>query len=167
MQIISNEYFYFLFLIHTGNLVTERWHGRISHAKFSRGLHLIIDGYDCDSKLLSDRCSLLRWLADLPAQIGMSTLMPAAVERIEYPRCRREDEGLSGVVVICESHIAIHTWPRRREIQADVYSCRSFDADAVLAHFVQDFSIGSYDTQLIVRRRRTEDREEARGQSSP
>jgi S-adenosylmethionine decarboxylase len=84
----------------------------------------------------------------------MSTLMPAAVERIEHPRCHPEDEGLSGVVVICESHIAVHTWPRRREIQADVYSCRPFDFGAVLAHFIHDFGIGDYDTQLIGRRRR-------------
>jgi S-adenosylmethionine decarboxylase len=63
---------------------------------------------------------------------------------------------LSGVVLICESHIAVHTWPRRREIQADVYSCRSFNADAVLAHFVHAFCIGSYDTELIGRRRRTD-----------
>jgi S-adenosylmethionine decarboxylase len=120
-------------------------------------MHLIIDGYDCHSELLSNRISLLRWLDDLPPQIGMSILMPATVGSIHPPKCRPVDEGLSGVVVIHESHIAVHTWPRRGELQADVYSCKRFDAEKVLDHFVHDFGIGSYDTQLIDRRRRTED----------
>lgn len=117
-------------------------------------MHLLIDGYDCRSHLLSDRDSLLRWLDALPPKIGMSVLMPPAVERIEHPRCKPEDEGLSGVVVICESHIAVHTWPRLLEVQADVYSCRPFEAEAVLACFVRDFGIGSYDVELIERRKR-------------
>ncbi len=123
-------------------------------AVFRRGMHLIIDGYDCASALLFDRNALLRWLNDLPAKIAMSVLMPAKVLRIEHPRCRKEDEGLSGVVVICESHIAVHPWPRRGEVQADVYSCRPFDAGAVLDHFVKDFGIGSFDTEPIERRKR-------------
>jgi S-adenosylmethionine decarboxylase len=117
-------------------------------------MHLIIDGYDCDSDLLSDRVALLRWLDGLPAQIGMSVLMPAAVKKIGPPRCRPDDAGLSGVVVICESHIAVHTWPRRRELQADVYSCKPFDAGKVLERFIHDFGIGSCDTKLVERRKR-------------
>jgi S-adenosylmethionine/arginine decarboxylase-like enzyme len=95
----------------------------------------------------------------------MSVLMPPAVERIEHPRCKLEDEGLSGVVVICESHIAVHTWPRLLEIQADVYSCRPFDAEAVLACFIHDFGIGSYDVRLIERRKRTVNREAGSGKT--
>jgi len=120
---------------------------------FSRGMHLIVDGYDCRSELLSDRRALLRWLNGLPAQIGMSVLLPAAVARIECPRCKPGDEGLSGFVIICESHIAVHTWPARGEIQADVYSCRPFDPEPLLARIVADFGIGSCDTKLIERRR--------------
>ena len=128
------------------------------------GLHLIIDGYDCHSELLSDRDALLCWLSGLPARIGMSVLMPAAVARIEVPACRPGWEGLSGVVVICESHIAVHTWPALGEIQADVYSCRAFDAEKVLAHIVHDFGIGDYDAQLIERRKRKIQKQETTGE---
>jgi S-adenosylmethionine decarboxylase len=117
-------------------------------------MHFILDGYQCCSLLLSNEDALRRWLDELPDCIGMSILMPAIVSRIEVPRCKPGDEGLSGVVVICESHIAVHTWPLRGEIQADVYSCRTFDAEAVLSHFVHDFGIGSFDTELIERRKR-------------
>jgi S-adenosylmethionine decarboxylase len=116
-------------------------------------MHLIVDGYDCRSELLSDRLALLRWLNGLPAQLGMSVLLPATVARIECPRCKPGDEGLSGFVIICESHIAVHTWPARGEIQADVYSCRPFDPEPLLARIVADFGIGSCDTKLIERRR--------------
>ena len=118
-------------------------------------MHLIIDGYDCaPGPLMSDREALLRWLGELPQRIEMSVLVPAMVERIEPPRCARGDEGLSGVVVICESHIGIHTWPAKNELQADIYSCRPFDAEEVLALFIHDFGIGDYDAQVIPRRKR-------------
>ena len=121
---------------------------------FERGMHLIIDGYDCHSELLGERAALLHFLRELPEKIGMSVLIPAMVKEIEYPLCKVEDQGLSGFVAIYESHIAVHTWPKQAQIQADVYSCKPFDPEAVLAHFVHDFGMGSFDTELIERRKR-------------
>lgn len=117
-------------------------------------MHLIIDGYECASELLYDPGALMQWLNRLPRRIDMSVLVPAVVAEIKIPRCRQSDEGVSGIVMIYESHIAVHTWPQRREMQADVYSCKPFDAEAVLAHFVHDFGMGSYDAELIARRKR-------------
>ena len=41
-----------------------------------------------------------------------------------------EDWGVTGFVIIAESHIAIHTYPERGMVWADVFSCKDFDASA-------------------------------------
>jgi len=50
-----------------------------------------------------------------------------------------EDEGgVTGVIVLSTSHVAIHTWPLRKWFVLDVYSCRDF-ATEDLSHYVQGF----------------------------
>lgn len=44
----------------------------------------------------------------------------------------REPEGVTGIVVLSTSHVAIHTWPHRGYAVADAYSCRDFDPSVVL-----------------------------------
>ena len=40
-----------------------------------------------------------------------------------------EDKGITGVVVIAESHVSIHTFPLKRYAFVDVFSCKPFDVD--------------------------------------
>jgi S-adenosylmethionine decarboxylase len=47
--------------------------------------------------------------------------------------------GHSGVVILYESHAAIHTYPHRRELFLDLFSCRPFSVDTVLAVCCQHF----------------------------
>lgn len=42
-----------------------------------------------------------------------------------------EPEGVTGVVVLSTSHVAVHTWPHRKYAVIDVYSCRDFKTGAV------------------------------------
>ncbi len=95
------------------------------------GPHLIYDGYGCPSTRLSDLGALYRLLDVLPGRIGMTKIMPPYVFRHE--RGTRGD-GLSGFVLIAESHISVHSFPDRGFVNMDIFSCTSFDVgDALVA----------------------------------
>lgn len=91
----------------------------------SYGPHLMMDLGDCDSALL-DNLSLCSGLLDsLPAKIGMTKITPPYVFR--YAAEKPEDSGITGVVIIAESHMSIHTYPLKRYAFVDIFSCKPFD----------------------------------------
>lgn len=94
---------------------------------------LAIDAYDCSPGLLESLTraeTLLRDAADLT---GMQII--AGPDVMSYDGgANPQDWGITGVTVIAESHIAIHTWPERRYLQFVLASCRDFDAETLADH---------------------------------
>ena len=51
--------------------------------------------------------------------------------------------GLSGVVVIAESHLAFHSWPEYGCVAIDLFTCSdSMDAQAAIDHLARVFAAG-------------------------
>lgn len=88
-------------------------------------MHLIIEGRGGDWHKLQDLPALYELLDTLPGRINMTKIMPPIVTR--YVGVTPEDWGISGFVMIAESHISIHTFPERGEVSIDVFSCKEFD----------------------------------------
>ncbi len=89
-------------------------------------MHLIVDGYGGDVGVMEDPDALFRFLDEYPDAIGMTKITTPQV--YTYAGRKPEDNGLSGFVLIAESHISVHTFPRRQYINIDVFSCMEFDA---------------------------------------
>jgi len=54
---------------------------------------------------------------------------------------RFEPHGVSGVVVLAESHVAVHTWPELGVASVDVFTCGlPAIADAVVARVIATFA---------------------------
>jgi S-adenosylmethionine decarboxylase len=69
-------------------------------------------------------------LVTLVGRIGMRILAgPLVGEEAGIP----EKRGWSGVVILYESHAAIHTYPELGEAFIDIFSCRDFDIEEVVA----------------------------------
>jgi len=93
-------------------------------------MHLTIDGFGGDRELLSSE-TLVRSLLDrLPGEISMTKI--AAPHVLRYVGPKPEDWGISGFVIIAESHIAIHTFPDRGIVWVDIFSCKGFEAEGAL-----------------------------------
>ncbi len=105
------------------------------------GLHVIIDGYNADAEKLDSMKKVFEFLDALPEKIGMTKLMSPIVMKAEGRT--KEDRGYSGFVVIEESHISVHTWPEKRFLYADIFSCRPFDKDMAVAFTKEFFGIKS------------------------
>lgn len=102
------------------------------------GPHLVFDGHGCAASRLRDVGFLYGFLERLPDEIGMTRIMPPYVFRNDALDARRA--GLSGFVLIAESHISVHAFPRRRFVNVDVFSCEPFDVKVVLAALRRAFA---------------------------
>ncbi|MCX7953544.1 MAG: adenosylmethionine decarboxylase, partial [Deltaproteobacteria bacterium] len=67
------------------------------------GRHCICEFYNCNSKLLN-KVSYLRKLFESTAQASGAKIVKVAFHKFN-------PYGVSGVVVIAESHLTVHTWP--------------------------------------------------------
>ncbi len=102
-------------------------------------MHLAIDGYGADPEKLQDADLVLRFLDEYPSSIGMTKIIPPQV--YTYHGRVEEDWGVSGFVLIAESHISIHTFPDRGYVNIDIFSCKEFDPDASLEDVKGAFSL--------------------------
>ena len=115
------------------------------------GVHLTIDGYNGNPEKLNNGDLLKRALNELPEKIGMHVLSEAMV--FEAPPANPKDGGgYSGFVIIAESHISCHTFPKRRFVSIDVYTCKNvMDNDAIIKYFTELFELGDVETNYIKR----------------
>ena len=112
-------------------------------------MHVIIDGYGGDPDQLDDENVVRAVLDQYPTDLGMTKIAPPTVVR--YRGSKPEDWGVSGYVMIAESHISMHTFPERRIIWADVFSCKEFDAAPVLEDLKQRFRLREMQVNILER----------------
>ena len=103
-------------------------------------MHLIVDGYGADPERLEDEDLIYRFLDEYPDTIGMTKMISPQV--YTYHGKRLEDWGVSGFVLIAESHISVHTFPDRGYINIDIFSCKEFDSDSSLQDVKRVFRLG-------------------------
>jgi S-adenosylmethionine decarboxylase len=113
------------------------------------GLHLMLDGYGCNPDNLEDEDFVCSFLDEFPENIGMTKLMSPYVSK--YEDAGRKHWGLSGFVLIAESHVSVHTFPWEGNISVDVFSCRSFDVGAAEREIVKRFGIERIERNILDR----------------
>ncbi len=113
------------------------------------GLHLTLDGYDCDPERLANLDVIYEFLERCPDLIQMTKIMPPYV--FKYHAKVPEDWGVSGFVLIAESHISVHTYPERAYLSLDIFSCKNFDHERAAAFATQSFGIGRHEIHLLDR----------------
>jgi len=110
------------------------------------GDHRLLDCYDCADALLRDAAALERTLTEAAEKAGARVVK--AVFHTFSPH------GASGVVVIAESHLAIHTWPERGFAAIDLFTCAGPAlADRLEAAVLEAFAPARIETQRFLRGR--------------
>jgi len=112
-------------------------------------MHVIIDGFGGDPEQLSDANVVRVILDQYPEMMSMTKITQPTV--LPYKGTKPEDWGVSGFVMIAESHISIHTFPERGLVWADIFSCKDFDASAVLEDFKKRFRLREMDVKMLER----------------
>lgn len=114
------------------------------------GLHILADLYRCaedapwrDPQALAAACSL--------------AVAQAGLQRVgESWHGFGPDGGITGTILLAESHLAIHTWPELQTVTLDIYVCNfggdnSARAEAVLAEVVRLFRPADAQVQRVHR----------------
>jgi len=111
-----------------------------------QGLHLTADLYQCQCEpaLLTDETLL----AELCRRHTLDTGLTIVADKWHtFPPYQGQPGGITGTLLLAESHLAIHTWPERGGITLDVYVCNfttdsSGKAEALMQNLLQAFQPG-------------------------
>lgn len=79
------------------------------------GRHLIVEFAECDKAKLDDAPFVEECLLEAVRRSG-ATIVSSTFHRYA-------PQGVSGVIVIAESHLSIHTWPEYGYAAADFFTC--------------------------------------------
>ncbi|WP_414045787.1 adenosylmethionine decarboxylase [Macrococcus equi] len=79
------------------------------------GRHVLIEYYNCDKEILKDHDAIERIMNEA-AVVSGATIVESCFHTFN-------PYGVSGAVIISESHLAIHTWPEYGYASVDVFTC--------------------------------------------
>jgi S-adenosylmethionine decarboxylase len=105
------------------------------------GLHLIIDLYGASH--LSDAAYIEKTMRHC-VEASRATLLHLHLHHFE-------PDGVSGVAVLAESHISVHTWPESRYAAFDVFMCGDTDPEVCIAIMREAFKAERVGVQEILR----------------
>lgn len=115
-----------------------------------QGLHLTADLYQCsgDAALMLDEAVIA---ALCLKHTELSGLTSVGDRWVKFPDWQGQPGGVTGTILLAESHLAIHTWPETGNVTLDVYVCNFSDDNAPKAQALLDGLVQAYAPQHAVR----------------
>jgi S-adenosylmethionine decarboxylase proenzyme len=96
------------------------------------GRQILVEFYECDPGVLKDR-NAIDAAVNEAVKISGATIVTSTFHTFS-------PFGVSGVVVIAESHVAIHTWPEYGYSAVDIFTCgENIDPWAIHDHLKEVF----------------------------
>lgn len=96
------------------------------------GRHLILEIWDIDPKVLDDLQKLREILIEA-AHRAQATILKDLFYRFS-------PHGVSGVVLVAESHLFIHTWPEYGYAAVDIFTCGQMDLSKAAQFILENLS---------------------------
>ena len=110
----------------------------------SLGKHLIIEFHACDPDTLNDTESCQNHILEAVRLSGATVIKPFFH--------KFNPHGVSGIVVIAESHFSIHTWPEYGYCAIDVFTCGDeIKSEPAVSYLREKFQAGHYSVMEIKR----------------
>ena len=108
------------------------------------GIALSVEFYDCNRQTLND-VGLVEQLMKEAAIAAKATIVQSVFHMFN-------PYGVSGVVVISESHLAIHTWPEYGYAAIDIFTCGTTIDPWIACEYLKDkFEAGHYEASEFQR----------------
>jgi len=113
--------------------------------------HLLLDFYGCDLGALNREEMLRETFKDLSKLMDLQIIAGPTIVRYVGREDSPSGEGLSGFMIVAESHVSIHTDIRTGYASIDVYSCKKFDVQLVEDYLVRVFKPQKVKRKMILR----------------
>lgn len=79
------------------------------------GRHFILEMWDCNREIVNDAGKIMQILSEAVNDAG-ATIIKQFYHEFTPP-------GITGVAILAESHISIHTWPKEGYVAVDLFTC--------------------------------------------
>ncbi len=90
--------------------------------------------------------------ADKLLKAFQRTVSHFTLEALYEPQIHQfEPQGLTGIILLAESHISIHTWPERGEAAVDVFTCGGRDSRQIAEFFCTAIDNAHVDITVVER----------------
>ena len=108
------------------------------------GKHILAEYTGCKKEIISDTKTV--------EEIMLQAAEKSKVTIVEKCFHKFSPYGVSGVVIIAESHLAIHTWPEYNFAAVDFFTCnKDCNTDIALEYLKKQFSAEKYKVMKIKR----------------
>ncbi len=107
------------------------------------GHHTVFDVYDCAAGTLEYTSPAAAFLNEAVAALGLG--------KVAESYKQFEPVGATGIILLEESHISIHTWPEHNFAAIDIFSCRPFDIGIISEIITRHFKASQINTKVIER----------------
>ena len=102
------------------------------------GPHVLVECYKCnDIEKLKSEKFVKEFLLRLVDICKMTVIM--SPEPHKFQGDTPDQDGVTGIVVIAESHISIHTYPEHRSFALDIFSCKDFEYYDAIQEILREF----------------------------
>ena len=112
-----------------------------------QGNHLILDGFS--EETLGNYEFIKIFLLDLVEKIKMNAISKPLV--INHKAKEESESGITGIIILAESNITIHTYPYKGWFCLDIYSCKEFDVKQTIKYLIKELKITKYKSRLLKR----------------
>jgi len=112
-------------------------------------LHLILECYGCEKEKLKDEIFIKEFLNNSVEILDMTKIGEPYL--VKYNGKNDDERGISGFVIIAESHISIHTWPEYNYASIDVFSCKDFDKKLITDYIKKEFNVKKIKNKVFKR----------------
>jgi S-adenosylmethionine decarboxylase len=113
------------------------------------GPHITIDLIGCPKEILSDYELHFNYLKMLPSLIDMTPITQPYV--FPYSGLVPEDRGITGIVIIAESHLSIHSFEEKGYSFIDIFSCKGFDVEKAIEITLNTFKPTIHEVNMVER----------------
>lgn len=94
------------------------------------GRQILVEYYDCNNEVINDVSKIESMLLEATRRSNASI--------ISHNFHKFSPHGISGTVVIAESHVAIHTWPEYGYAAVDIFTCGETIDPWVIQEYLKD-----------------------------
>lgn len=114
------------------------------------GIHIILDLKGCKNL---EKLSNLNFIESFLLRLVKITKMKAITKPkvLYYKHEQKEESGITGFIIISDSHISIHTYPFKKSLYLDLFSCRNFGFKKIIDYTKRIFEPKKSTNRLIRR----------------
>ncbi len=114
------------------------------------GKHLLAEVIVKDYKPLASVSSIQKFFKQIVKELSFQMIGKPFFYKFPS-RIKKMQGGVTGMCVIGESHLSIHTWPESNYFAFDLFSCRNFNDKLVLSVMKKNFKVSKIHFEVVTR----------------